>query len=130
MRTSQTKSTRLSWLGSAAGLFAVVTCYGTLAGIALLSVIGISVDLSEGILVKLITGLLILALFGMIYSFRLHRHIGPLMLSFCSAVLLVYVFYGDYSKPLELIGFVGLLGASIWDFRVKKLRCSSKCDKE
>jgi hypothetical protein len=47
-----------AWLGSAASLFAVVTCYGTLAAVALLAAIGVSVDLNEGTLVIFITVLL------------------------------------------------------------------------
>jgi len=116
-----------SWLGSATSLLAVVTCYGTLAAVALLSVIGVSVELDEGFLVKLITGLLVLALAGMGYSYRIHRHPGPLLLSIASAALLLWVFYGSYSKSLEMTGFVALVIASLWDFRAKKRACINKC---
>lgn len=93
-------SERLSWLGSATSLLAVMTCYGTLAAVALLSLVGVSVDLSEGLLIKIITGLLVVALLGMTYSFRLHRSPGPLVLSVAAAGLLVWVFYGTYSHVL------------------------------
>ncbi len=116
-----------SWLGSAASLFAVMTCYGTLAAAALLPIVGISVEIDEGLMIKLISGLLILALAGMAYSYRMHRHPGPLLLSIASAALLLWVFYGSYSKPLELTGFVTLVVASVWDFRVKKRVCA--CNK-
>lgn len=116
-----------SWLGSATSLLAVVTCYGTLAAVALLSFVGISVELDEGLLVKLITGLLVLALAGMGYSYRIHRHPGPLVLSVASASLLLWVFYGNYSKSLELTGFIALIIASLWDFRAKKRACINKC---
>ena len=95
----------LSWLGTVTSLLAVVTCYGTLAAVTLLSLIGVSVDIDEATLVKLITGLLVLALLGMVYSWRIHRHPGPLLLSLGAAVILLWVFYGSYSKPLELTGF-------------------------
>jgi len=116
-----------SWLGSAASLLAVVACYGTLAAVALLSIIGISIKIDEGTLAKLITGLLALALGGMGYSYRAHRHPGPLMLSVASAAMLLWVFYGGYSKPLELSGFAALIVASVWDFRTKKRVCVDKC---
>jgi len=115
-----------SWVGSATSLLAVLACYGTLAAVGLLSVVGISIELDEGLLVKLITGLLILALAGMGYSWRVHRHPGPLLLSVASAVLLLWVFYGHYSKPLELTGFVCLVVASVWDLHEKKRVCTEK----
>ena len=115
-----------SWVGSVASLLAVVACYGTLATVALLSVIGISVEIDESLLVKLITGLLVLALAGMGYSYSVHRYPGPLLLSIASAVLLLWVFYGIYSKPLELTGFIALVIASAWDFRAKKRACAEK----
>lgn len=112
-----------SWIGSVTSLLAVVACYGTLATVALLSVIGISVEIDESVLVKLITGLLILALAGMGYSYSVHRHPGPLLLSIAAATLLLWVFYGSYSKPLEITGFIALVIASIGDIRAKKRVC-------
>lgn len=116
-----------SWLGSAASLLAVVACYGTLAVVSLLSIIGISIKIDESTMAKLITGLLVLALGGMGYSYSVHRHPGPLMLSVASAAMLLWVFYGSYSKPLELAGFAALIIASIWDFRTKRRICVDKC---
>ena len=118
---------RLSWLGSVTSLLAVATCYGTLAAVTLLSLVGVSVDIDEATLVKLITALLILALSGMVYSWRIHRHPGPLLLSLGAAALLLWVFYGSYSKPLELTGFALLVIASVWDFRAKKRVCADGC---
>jgi len=117
-----------SWIGSATSLLAVTACYGTLAAVALLSTIGVSVDIDEGLMIKMISGLMFLALAGMAYSYRLHRHSGPLLLSIASAALLSWVFFGSYSKQLELIGFATLVIASAWDFRVKHRACA--CHKE
>lgn len=88
--------------------------------------IGASVEVDEGFLVKLISGLLLLALAGMGYSYRIHRHSGPLLLSIVSAMLLAWVFYGSYSKPLQLTGFAMLAAASIWDFRAKRRVCTDQ----
>lgn len=121
---------RLSWLGSVTSLLAVTTCYGTLAAVTLLSLIGVSVDFDEATLLKLITGLLILALLGMVYSWCIHRHPGPLLLSLGAAALLLWVFYGSYSKSLELTGFALLVVASVCDFRAKKRVCTDSCHAE
>ncbi len=113
-------SARLSWLGSATSLLAVATCYGTMAAVALLSVVGISVEINEGIFIQVITGLLGLAVLGTAFTFRGHRHPGPLILTVAAATLLLWVFYGSYYFALEIVGFVGLILASIWDFRAKR----------
>jgi hypothetical protein len=107
-------------VGSAASLLAVAACYGTMAVVALLSVIGIGVDLDDGVFVKIVTGLLVVALLGMAYSFRFHRHPGPFLLSLAAAGLLAWVFYGSYSQALEIVGFAALVVASLWDFRSKR----------
>ena len=116
---------RFAWLGSAASIFAVIACYGTLAAVALLAAIGVSVDLNEGNFVIFITVLLGLAIAGTGYSFRLHRHPGPLTVSILSVAMLSWIFYGSYSKSLELLGFAGLVVASIWDYRCKKKACAA-----
>ena len=121
------KPARFSWLGSVTGLLAVAACYGTLAAVALLSFIGISVDISAATLVTLITVLLILALLGMGYSYRLHKHPGPLLLGLAAAAVLFWVFYASYAKPLELAGFAALVVASVWDWRSKKRICTAEC---
>lgn len=123
MTTTTSAKKRFDSVGSVTGLLAVTACYGTLAAVALLSLIGVNVDISEAALVKLITALLILALLGMGYSYRLHRHPGPLVLSLAAAALLLWVFYGSYARPLELAGFATLVVASAWDWRVKKRVC-------
>lgn len=127
MTTTKSVPKRYGWVGSVTGLLAVATCYGTLAATALLSTIGIGIKIDEGLLVKLISGLLVLVLAGMGYSYHVHRRPGPLLLSFVSAALLLWVFYGSYSKPLESAGFVMLAVASIWDFRAKKRVCVDQC---
>lgn len=116
-----------SWLGSAASLVAVLACYGTLGTVALLSIVGVSVEIDEGLMVKLVSVLLVLALAGMAYSFSLHRHPGPLIMSLMAAALLLWVFYGSYAKPLEMTGFAILTLASIWDFRAKRRACAATC---
>lgn len=125
--TTKSAEPRFAWVGSVTGLIAVATCYGTLGAVALLSAIGIGVTIDEALMAKLISGLLILVLAGMTYSYRMHRHPGPLALSAVSAALLLWVFFGSYSKPLELTGFTALVVASIWDFRAKKRVCRGKC---
>ncbi|WP_335965510.1 MerC family mercury resistance protein [Galbibacter sp. PAP.153] len=112
-----------SKLGTVASLLALITCYGTIGSIALLSFIGISVQIDEKLMITIVTILLAIALLGMLYSFRLHKNIVPLLLALIAIAILVWVFYGAYSKALELSGFALLLVASVLDFRSKKKAC-------
>lgn len=120
-----------SKLGYIASLFAAITCYGTIASIALLSFVGISVDVDWALLIKIITILLAFALLNMVYSWHLHKNVIPLLLSVIAIGVLIWVFYGPYSRLLEFIGFFLLMVASILDFRSKKKICmeQSKCNK-
>jgi len=115
----------LWWLGSSAGILAMLACYGTLAIVALLSVINVTVDVNEGLFVKIISVLLIFAFTGMIFSWRIHRKFGPLVVTGAASALLVWVFYGHYNAWLEGSGFFGLLVASVWDLRLKKRVCTT-----
>ena len=121
-----TRKPRLEALASAGGLLAVASCYGTLAGGALLSMAGVTVHLNEVLMTRIITGVLAVALLGLGYSFRTHRNVGPLLVGLASAALLLWVFYGHYTRPLEALGFIGLVAASIWDFRTKHLACHAR----
>lgn len=62
----------------------------------------------------------------MVFSWRNHRHFGPLILTSAAVALLAWIFYGHYNAWLEGGGFAGLLIASIWDLRLKKRVCAAK----
>lgn len=120
------RTSRLASLAPLAGLLAVASCYGTLGVVALLSVVGVAVPLDEDLLVRIVTVVLAIALLGMAYSFRMHRNIKPLLIGIASAALLLWVFYGQYSRLLEALGFAGLVSASLLDFRAKHRACPAK----
>lgn len=122
-RVGPSRKSRLGAVASMGGLLAVATCYGTLGIVALLSVVGVTVHMNEVLMTRIVTGVLVIALLGLGYSFRVHRSIGPLLIGLASAVLLLWVFYGRYTRPLEALGFIGLVTASAWDFRAKHLAC-------
>lgn len=126
MNEETARTPRLTSLAPAASLLAVASCYGTLGAAALLSVLGVAVPLNEMLLVRILTVVLIIALLGMVYSFRMHSDIKPLLLGVASAALLFWVFYGRSSHPLEALGFAGLVSASLWDFRAKHRACPAK----
>ena len=118
------RASRLAPLALAASLLAVVSCYGTLGIVALLSVVGVTVHPNEGLMARILTIVLAVALLGMLHSRRGHRDMRPFLLGVASAALLIWVFHGRDSRPLEAMGFLGLVSASIWDFRARHRTCS------
>lgn len=117
------KASRFTSFASATSLLTVVSCYGTLAVVALLSVVGVTVHVNEEMMARILTIVLAVALVGMLYSYRLYRDIRPFLLGAVSAALLLWVFYGEDSRLLEGLGFVGLVSASVWDLRAKHRAC-------
>lgn len=124
MTEQMPRTSSFASVASAGSLLAVVSCYGTLGIVALLSVVGVSVHLNEAVMARILTVVLAVALLGMLHSCRLHRDIKPFLLGATSAALLLWVFYGWDSRPVEALGFAGLASASLWDFRAKHRSCS------
>ena len=120
---TDTRKSRLGTLASVGSLLAVAFCYGTLGVVALLSVVGISVHINEMLMTRIVTVVLGVALVGLVYSFRVHHNLGPLLVGLASAALLLWVFFGHDTRLLEFSGFVGLILASAWDFCAKHLAC-------
>jgi hypothetical protein len=83
------RTPRLASLAPAASLLAVAFCYGTLGVVALLSIVGVAVPLNEALLAHILTAVLIIAVLGLLYAFRVHRDIKPLLLGAASAALLL-----------------------------------------
>jgi arsenite methyltransferase len=117
------RASRLAPLASAASLLAVVSCYATLGIVGLLSVVGVTIHLNEVLMARILTVVLAVALPGMLHSCWRHRDIKPFLLGMASAALLLWVFYGRYSRLLEAVGFLGLASASVWDFRARHRVC-------
>ena len=119
-----------SSLASGTSLLAVAACYGTLGVVALLSLVGVTIQVNEVLMARILTTVLAVALLGMLYSYRMHHDLRPFLLGLFSAGLLLFVFYGEYSRGLEALGFVGLIAASVWDFRAKHRVCDASAEQE
>jgi len=53
-------------------------------------------------------------------GFRKHRIVGPLVLALLGALLIVGTMYISFSKVVESLGFLVLIGAAIWNWRSVK----------
>jgi hypothetical protein len=111
---------RFAWLASAGTVLAIAACYGTLATVSVLSLLGVTLVINPGVWAGAISLFAVLALFGVLLSYREHRVRGPLVIAALGTALVLWAMFGSYSRIIELIGFAGLITAAIWDWRLKK----------
>lgn len=116
----QSATRRLDWLASLGTILAFLACYGTLAVIGALSLMGISLAVNEGVWAGAIVLFALVALVGIVLGWRGHRVAGPLVLGVVGAGLVIYAMGVSYSRVVEIVGFVALIVAAVWDWRAKR----------
>jgi rhodanese-related sulfurtransferase len=121
-------SGKLYWFPRAATALAVLSCYGTTVLIGLLSLLGVSLALDEGIWAGAISLFAALATIAIAASYRRHRIIGPTVIAALGLGLILWVMYGSYSRVIELVGFVLLIVATLWDWRAGARRAAGADD--
>lgn len=106
-----------SWLPRTATALAILSCYGTLLVIALLSLLGISLAVNESAWAGAISAFAALAALAIAASYRRHRSIGPTAIAVSGLALILWAMHGSYNRVIELVGFVLLIAATLWDWR-------------
>jgi hypothetical protein len=120
----QSGTRRFGWLAGCGTLLAILACYGTLAVIGALSLMGVSLAINEGVWAGAIVVFALVALAGIFIGWRGHRVAGPLVLGVIGAGLVVWVMGVSYSRPIEIAGFIALVVAAVWDWRAKRAMTS------
>ncbi|MBA3517612.1 MAG: MerC domain-containing protein [Rhizobiales bacterium] len=111
---------RLRWTAGVATLLSLISCYGSLALIAGLGALGISVALNEAVWAGAIVLFAVLAIVGLAFGPSRHGRHGPLVIGGLGAAALVYAMYVSYSIGIELTGFVLLVAATLSDLRFRR----------
>jgi hypothetical protein len=109
-------------LAGAGTVLAIAACYGTLATVSVLSLLGVTLVINPGVWAGAISLFAVLALFGVLLSYREHRVRGPLVIAALGTALVLWAMFGSYIRIIELIGFAGLITAAVWDWRLKKCK--------
>ncbi|MEW5707893.1 MAG: MerC family mercury resistance protein [Pseudomonadota bacterium] len=99
---------------------ALAACYGTLAALAMLSLLGVTLVIDEGAWTGTILLFAVLAAAAVAGGYRRHRSAAPPALALGGAVLIGYALYGSYSLAIELAGFALLAAAVYADFRLRR----------
>ncbi len=116
------KTSRFGWIAGVATALSLVACYGTLAVIGLLGVLGIAIALDETLWAGAIVAFAALAVGGLGLGLLRHRRPWPILLGGLGAVALGYAMYGPYDRLIEVAGFVLLCLAAVWDWRLRRVR--------
>lgn len=109
-------SSKASWFARAATALAVLSCYGTAVLIGLLSLLGVTLAINEGVWAGAIAILAALATVAIAVSYRRHRILGPTAVAALGLGLILWVMFGWYSRVIELAGFALLIAATLWDW--------------
>ncbi len=102
-------------LGSFATIAAVAACYGVLALVGAIGLLGLSIPVNAQAWTGMIVALAVLAPFGIAWNLRVHRGWGPTVLGAAGALVVLYALLGAYDWRIEASGFVALAGAALWD---------------
>jgi arsenite methyltransferase len=111
---------RRGLLGVTALVLALLSCYGTLALIGLLPLLGLGLALNEGAWAGAISAFVLLTLVALAAGFRHHRAFGPTLLAAAGSGIILYALFIDYQALVELAGFALLAGAAFWDLRQRR----------
>jgi len=116
----QSATRKIDWLAGFGTILAILACYGTLAVIGALSLMGISLAVNEVVWAGAIVLFALVALAGIVLGWRGHGVAGPLVLGVIGAGLVIYAMGVSYSRIVEIVGFVALVAAAAWDWRAKR----------
>ena len=101
-------------------ILALLSCYGTLAVLALLSMLGITLAIREDIWLGIIMLFVTLSACIVALGVKQHHAIGPLVPAVIGVVLIAYVMFHTYYLVLEICGFILLGIAVLWDYRLRR----------
>ncbi|MDX5432562.1 MAG: methyltransferase domain-containing protein [Halomonas sp.] len=111
---------RRGLFGMLALILALLSCYGTLALVVLLPLLGVHLVLDEGLWAGAIATLALVTLASVAAGIRRHRTPWPTLVGAVGSLLILHALFVDYSMAQELSGFVLLAAAVAWDLRQRR----------
>lgn len=111
---------RRGFMGLAGLGLALLTCYGTLAGVGLLTVLGFRLALDETVWAGAIVAFTLITVAVIVAGIRRHRAYTPALMAILGGGAVVYAVLIDYRFAVELSGFLVLAAAVGWDLRLHR----------
>lgn len=122
MTRTREGNSRSNWLGLAFTGVALIACYGTLALVVVLSFLGISLNLHDGVWAMAIALFTLLAVASIALGWRRHGRLAPAALAIAGGALILWAMFGQYSLTTEVAGFAALMAGAAWDWRLRNMR--------
>jgi len=108
------------WLAPAATILSLVACYGTLAAVAVLALLGIQLRIHNALWAGAIVSFATIAVIGLALGARQHRALWPLAVGAIGAAGLAYVMTVSYDRFIEIGGFLLIGLAAVADWRKRR----------
>ena len=105
-------------------LAAMLACYGTIALVAILSLLGVTLAVDPVAQAGLISIFAVVAAVVILLSAARLRRFGPALLAVAGTGLILWAMWGHYNWLVELTGFTALIGSTFWDWRIRKARAT------
>lgn len=99
---------------------ALAACYGALAALALLAVLGVTLTLHEGVWAGAITLFAALTAAAVAAGYRRHGSAAPLGLAVIGFGFIAYAMFVSYTAAVEIAGFTLLAAAVGWDYALRR----------
>ncbi len=113
------------WLAPMAAALSLVACYGTLAAIALLSALGVTIALNEAAWAGAIVFFAGLTFAALVIRRRRHGRLAPAALAGIGFLLITFTMLVSYDRAIELAGFAFLCAGTFSDWRIGRRRAET-----
>lgn len=111
--------------GAVAAATALLACYGVIALLGLLSLMGIALTLPEGAWAATVFAAAALAVVAIVFNLRRHGRVWPLLAGACGAALIGYIAFVDYNPLIEALGFAVLIaGVGLDLYEIYRAECT------
>ena len=106
------------WLAPLTTALSLVACYGTLAAIALLGALGVTIALNEAFWAGAIVLFAGLTFATLLIRRRKHGRHVPAALAGIGLLLITFTMLVSYDRIIELLGFIFLCAGTVIDWRI------------
>ncbi len=110
--------------GTGATILALLACYGTLGLVGILSLVGVSVSINNGLWAITISVFYGFAVAIIALGARHHRVYGPTALGLIGFAVILWVMFGSYNWIVELLAFIILIASALWDRSARRVKAA------
>ena len=106
------------WQAPLAAALSLFACYGTLAVVGLLGLLGVTIVLDQTLWAGAIVVFATLTLAALLLRWHRHRRPAPTLLAATGLVLIAFTMLASYSRLMEFGGFAFLVAGTLLDWRL------------